>query len=77
MEFSESDEGKTVLASSGDELGVVDDVRQGAAFVKPLSDLAPPVRAQLGWGGDDRDEYRLDEARVGRVTGDEIHLSEP
>ena len=77
MEFDQSDEGKPVLASDGRELGVVDEVRHGTAYVTPLADLAPPVRSALGWGGDDRDAYRLDEARVETVRSGEIELREP
>jgi hypothetical protein len=77
MEFTDAEEGKPVLDSSGEELGVVDDVRNGAAFVTPLADLSSPHRAELGWGGDGRDSYRLDEARVIRVTGSFIQLGDP
>lgn len=77
MEFTDADEGKTVLGSDGRELGVVAEVRNGAAFVTPLSDLASPIRAELGWGGDEREAYRLDDARVKTVTGSAIELRSP
>jgi hypothetical protein len=77
MEFTENDEGKPVLDSDGHELGVVDEVRHGTAYVTPMADLASPVRAELGWGGDDRDTYRLDEARIETVRSGEIELREP
>lgn len=76
-EFSESDVDKTVVASDGRDLGVVREVRSGVAFVDPMESLEPTLRSQLGWGGDGRDQYRLDESRVETVDGDEIHLSEP
>lgn len=77
MEFSDSDEGKPVLDSDGRELGVVDEVRHGTAYVTPMADLPPPARAELGWGGDDRDAYRLDEARVETVSSGRIELRSP
>ena len=64
MEFTDSDDGKPVLDSEGRELGVVDEVRHGTAYVTPMADLDPPVLAELGCGGDYRDAYRLDGARV-------------
>lgn len=77
MEFTTSDEGKPVLDSDGRELGVVDEVRHGTAYVTPMADLDPPVLAELGWGGDDRDAYRLDDARVETVTGGRVELRRP
>ena len=77
MEFTDDDEGKPVLDSDGRELGVIEDVRNGAAFVTPLADLGPPVRSELGWGGDGRDAYRLDDARVETVTNSHVELRSP
>ena len=77
MEFTEADEGKPVTDSDGRELGVVDEVRNGSAYVTPMADLGPPVRAELGWGGDGRDAYRLDGARVETITGSAVELRRP
>lgn len=77
VEFSDSDEEKVVLDSDGTEIGVVDDVRNGSAYVRPLADIESTTRAELGWGGDDRDAYRLQDARVESVTNDEIWLEAP
>jgi hypothetical protein len=77
MEFTESDEGTPVLDSDGRELGVVDEVRHGTAFVTPMADLAPPALAELGWGGDGRDAYRLDDALVETVADGRIELRKP
>lgn len=77
MEFTEADEGKPVLDSDGREVGIVDEVRTRSAFVTPMADLAPPVRAELGWGGDERDVYRLDSARVETITGSTVELRSP
>lgn len=77
VEFSETDEEKVVLDSDGREIGVVDDVRNGSAFVRPLADLESTTRMELGWSGDDRDAYRLQGARVESVTNAEIWLEAP
>jgi len=76
-QFSEDDEGKTVVTDAGKEIGVVRDVRAGVAFVEPMASLDPTIMAELGWGGDDRDAYRLDEARVDAVTEDTVMLLDP
>jgi hypothetical protein len=77
MEFTESDEGTPVLDSDGRELGVVDEVRHGTAFVTPMANLSPPVLAELGWGGDGREAYRLDDALVETVADGRIELRKP
>lgn len=77
MELLAGDEGKTVVDSTGRELGVARRVTAGAAFVEPMADLEPPVQGALGWGGDDRETYRLDPARVRTVTDATIELSDP
>ena len=77
MAFSEHDEGKTVIGHDERELGVVTRVTDGAAFVEPLTGLPAPARSTLGWGGDGREEYRIDESLVAAVTGSEMWLEEP
>lgn len=77
VEFSETDEEKVVLDSERREIGVVEDVRNGSAFVRPLADLEAPVRTELGWHGDDREVYRLQDGRVESVTNDEVWLEAP
>lgn len=77
MGFTEEDEGLPVVDSGGRELGVVDEVTRGTAFVRPLPDLEGWVLADLGWGGDDRETYRLDEARVESRSGSAIELRRP
>ena len=77
MTFTEQDEGKTVISDDGRELGVVSRITNETAFVEPLGDLDPPVRSALGWGGDDREEYRLSRGHVATVTGSEVWLEEP
>lgn len=77
MELTDAEAGKPVVDSDGEELGVVAEVTNGSAFVIPMEDLPSTTRAQLGWGGDDRDVYGLDGALVETVTNSEIRLAEP
>jgi hypothetical protein len=77
MEFTDADVGKPVIDADGRELGVVDEVRHGSAFVTPMADLEPSTRAELGWGGDGRETYGLDGARVETITGSAVELRWP
>lgn len=77
MEVPESLVDGTVVSSEGRDLAVIREVRNGTAFVEPLSSLSNAARADLGWGGDDRDHYRLDDARIDAVTNDTVRLDDP
>lgn len=77
MEVPDSTAGATVVASDGRDLAVVREVRNGTAFVEPLDSISNPDRAELGWGGDDREQYRLDGARIDAVTNDTVRLQDP
>jgi hypothetical protein len=77
MTFTADDEGTDVIDSDGRQLGVVEEVVNGTAFVAPAEGLDGWIRAELGWGGDDRDTYRLDAARVKYHSSGEIRLRDP
>ena len=76
MEFDETDEGKTVINSDDEKIGVVVDVRDGTAYVEPEPSLAEEVKAKLGWGDTEPDEdaFALREDWVDVVDDDEILL---
>jgi len=68
------DEGKPVVNSAGDEIGIVSDVRNGNAHVKPDPSLTDKIKSKLGWDQADEESYRLEDERVDSVTDDEIRL---
>lgn len=74
--FQPEDEGKTVVDSADRALGVVDEVVNGSAFVLPVESLEMTTRSALGWGGDDRSTFRLDDALVATRMNSEIILEE-
>lgn len=74
-QFSDDDVGKRVVNSHGDEVGMVSTVEHGTAYVEPDPGLTDTIKAKLGWQGRDEDAYPLQEAAVGQVTDDEIHLT--
>ena len=77
MDVTADAEGNTVVHEDGRQIGVVTRVTNGTAFVEPVADLESAVRSELGWAGDDREEYRLDGGRIETVTQGEIWLGEP
>lgn len=68
------DEGKPVVYVSGNQIGEVIDVNDGAAFVDPHPSLAEKVMARLGVD-EDEEYYRLHEDRIERITDDEVVIS--
>lgn len=74
--FTEEDEGKRVVDSTGEEIGIVADVRAGQAYVDPDPGLMDQMMSKLGWADVDEDTYPLDAADVTSVTDDEIRIRE-
>ena len=74
--IAEEDEGKRVVNARGKKIGMVSDVRNGAAYVDPDPSITDTIRSRLGWGDADEDDYRLGSRRIAKITDDEIHLKE-
>lgn len=72
--LTEEDEGKQVVDSNGEEIGIVTGVRGGTAYVDPDPGLAENLKSRLGWGEVDQDDYPLDDSQIETVTDDEIRL---
>lgn len=71
---TDDDQGKTVVDSSGEKIGMVTEVRSGKAYVNADPSLTDSIRSKLGWGDDDDSDYELEESRIDSVTDDEIRL---
>lgn len=69
-----TDEGKDVVSPTGERIGLVKDVDDGAAHVDPNPGITDELKAKLGWGDSDGDTYRLRETDVETVTDDEVRL---
>ncbi|MFP9192019.1 PRC-barrel domain containing protein [Natronosalvus vescus] len=72
--FSGDDQGKTVVNANGDRIGIVEDVRDGTAYVNPDPGMADTIKSKLGWGDVSGENYELDDTNVERITDDEIRL---
>lgn len=74
--LTSDDAGKRIVDSNGEELGIVDEVTNGTAHVNPDPGLTDQIRAKLGWGEADQEDFVLQEDRIDTVTDDEIRLRE-
>lgn len=72
--FSEEDEGKNVVDSTGEKVGIVSEVRAGTAYIDPDPGLMDQMKSRLGWGDVDEDTYPLDAGDVTDITDDEIRI---
>jgi len=73
---TEDDEGKQVVNTRGEKVGMVSDVRDGTAYVNPDPGITDSIRSRLGWSDADQDDYRLDRDRIDTITDDQIRLEE-
>lgn len=75
ISITEQDEGKRVVDTTGETVGVVAEVRDGTAYVDPDASLTDKLAAKLGWGDRDEDTYPVTTADIDTVTDDEIRLN--
>lgn len=74
--LTDDDEGKPVVNATGDEIGIVSEIRNGNAHVKPDPSITDKIKAKLGWDQADEESYHLEERRIDSVTDDEIRLNQ-
>ena len=71
------DEGKRVLDTNRQEIGVVRDVEAGIAYVEPGPEMSEAIKSRLEREreiADGMEQYHLDEAHVDEITDGEIRL---
>lgn len=73
---TDDDEGKAVVDSHGQKIGMVTEIRSGTAYVNADASLADTIRSKLGWGEADQDDYPLERNRIHTVTDDEVRLKD-
>ena len=72
--LTEDDEGKRVVTSDGEEVGMVTEVRGDTAYVEADPGMFDKIKAHLDWGDAGQDAYPLGTSDVEAVTDDEIRL---
>lgn len=75
IRLTEADEGKRLVSQSGDDIGVITEVRDGTAHVDPNPDVIDSIKSKLGWGDKDEDTYPVSGDDVAEVTQDKVRLS--
>ena len=73
---TDDDQGKTVVDSHGQKIGMITEVKSGTAYVNADPGLADTIRSKLGWGDADQDDFPLAENRIHTVTDDEVRLKD-
>lgn len=74
VNFTDDDEGKRVVNSNGDKIGMIKEVRGGTVHVDPDPGITDSVKSKLGWGDSDEETYSLDESNVESISDDEVRL---
>lgn len=73
--LAESDEGKDVVTSNGEKIGIVKAVSHERAHVDPDPGLTDELKTSLGWADRDDDTYPVAETEIETVTEDELRLA--
>ena len=74
----ENDVGKAVIDSTGEKLGIVSDVdaASNTLFGDTEPGVAARVKAAMGWGDIDEEDYRLPAEEISRITDDVVELQD-
>ena len=75
--LTRDEEGKRVVDTNGKEIGVVDEVGVGVAYVEPGPELPESIKSRLSRDRDvagGMERYELDEDYIDEITNDEIRL---
>ncbi|WP_436344956.1 hypothetical protein [Natronorubrum sp. FCH18a] len=71
------DEEKPVVNTNGKEIGVIDEVGAGVAYVEPGPEMSESIKSRLHRDRDiagGMERYQLDEDHIDEITADEIQL---
>ncbi|WP_121741305.1 hypothetical protein [Natronorubrum halophilum] len=73
------DEEKRVVNTNGEEIGTIDEVGTGVAYVEPGPEMAESIKSRLRRDRDvagGMERYHLDEDHIEEITGDEVRLQQ-
>jgi hypothetical protein len=74
--LTDEDEGKAVVNSVGDKIGMVKEVRGNSTHVNPDPGITDTISSKLGWSDASEDDYELHNDQVKTVTDKEVRLKE-
>jgi len=72
--LTNDDQGKHVVNSNGDTVGMISKVEGNTAHVDPDPGITDKIRSTLGWEDKDADEYALTGDHISEITNDEVRL---
>jgi hypothetical protein len=73
-QLTAEDEGKDVVNTEGDKIGVVQSVEAGTAYVNPDPGITDEFKSTLGWGDSSEDTYALDDHQIEAITDGSIQI---
>lgn len=74
-QFTEEDEGKTVVNPVGEKVGIIELVKNGTAYVDPHPSWSDRIKAHIGWEDTpDMSEQPLEDDFVEEITDDQVIL---
>ena len=73
---TDEDQGKRVVDTHGQKIGIISEVRSGTAYVNADPGLADIIRSKLGWSDADQEDYPLEQSRIHAITDDEVRLKD-
>lgn len=68
--------GKRVVDATGQEIGLVTELRQGTAYVDPDPGIVDRLRVRLGFVNADENAFPLYEDRITSITDTLIEISD-
>lgn len=74
IELTEDDQGKDVVDSMGEQVGIVADVEADTVYIDPEPGFTDRLKARFGWGEPDQDAYPVNSSQFSEVTDDEVVL---
>jgi hypothetical protein len=72
--FTDSDEGKIVVDTHDQRIGIISEVRDGTAFITPNAGIGERIKSKLGWGSITEESYPLMNEAVETITDEEIRI---
>lgn len=75
IQLTDADEGKRLVTESGDEVGIITEVRGGTAYVDPDPGVFDSIKSKLGWADVDEETYPVSGDDVAEVTDDRVRLN--
>lgn len=75
VNVTDDEEGKSVVDTYDEQIGIVAEVREGTLYVDPDPGLTEKITSSLGWGDTDDDTYPVEADEIEKIDDDEVTIS--